>query len=234
MTAPVTAVVLAGGEGQRLRPLTDKVPKPLLRIGRTTILDRVLESLARSDIADVWIAVNYKADMIEEHVGDGAALGLRVRYLREDEPLYTAGCLSLLPDVPTGPVVVTNSDQVTNLDYAQMVAFHQAQGAAVTIGAFDYAIDVPYGVLDVNDGVVQGIEEKPTLRVPCNGGIYVLDPDVLGLVPPRTYFGMDELVRTVMGGGRRVSVFPIETWIDIGTPDELDRALRLFVTGEEL
>lgn len=231
----VTAVVLAGGQGQRLRPLTDKVPKPLLTVGRTTILERVLETLRSSGISDVWMAVNYKAEMIEDRIGDGHSYGLNVQYLRERTPLHTAGPLSLLPERPTGPIVVTNADQVTALNFARMVDWHRAEGAAITVGSFEHTTQVPYGVLDVDGSRFLGIAEKPELRSRCNAGIYVLEPSVVDLVPRNTYFGMDRLLAEAVASDLLVSVFPIlETWIDIGTQEELEKALMWFATGEEV
>jgi hypothetical protein len=128
-------VVMAGGRGERLRPLTDHLPKPLLAVGRTTILERLLERLFESGFSEVWLAVNYMADKIEATIGDGERWGMRIRYLREDEPLHTAGALSLLPERPTAPIVVLNADQVTRLSFARMVDYHLAEEAAVTIGA---------------------------------------------------------------------------------------------------
>jgi NDP-sugar pyrophosphorylase family protein len=235
VTEPVTAVVLAGGEGQRLRPLTDRVPKPLLQVGRTTILERVLERLRDSGVTDIWLAVNYKADMIEERVGDGSAYGVKVRYLHEHTPLHTAGPLSLLPERPTGPVIVTNADQVTSLDFMRMVEWHRAEGAALTVGSMEHTVQVPYGVLEVDGSRFVGIAEKPELRTRCNAGIYVLESAVIDLVPPDTHFGMDRLLAATVDAGLPVSVFPIlEQWIDIGTPEELEKALLWFATGEEL
>jgi NDP-sugar pyrophosphorylase family protein len=232
---PVTAMVLAGGEGQRLRPLTDKVPKPLLQLGRTTIIERVLEALHESGIDDVFLAVNYKAEMIEERIGDGSAYDLRVRYLHERMPLHTAGPLSLLPERPAGPILVTNADQVTALDFMRMVEWHRAEEAAITVASFEHTTQVPYGVLEVEGTRFRGISEKPELRTRCNAGIYVLEPSVVDLVPPNAHFGMDRLLAAALEVGLPVSVFPLlETWIDIGTPEELEKALLWFATGEEV
>lgn len=232
---PVTAIVLAGGEGQRLRPLTDKVPKPLLQVGRATILERVLEALHASGIDDVFLAVNYKAEMIEDRVGDGSAYGVRVRYLRERTPLHTAGPLSLLPVRPPGPILVTNADQVTALDFMRMVEWHRAERAAITVASIEHLTQVPYGVLEVDGTRFLGIREKPVLTTRCNAGIYVLEPSVVDLVPANTHFGMDRLLAAALEAGMPISVFPVlETWIDIGTPEELEKALLWFATGEEV
>ncbi|MCU1483323.1 MAG: hddC [Actinomycetia bacterium] len=228
-------VVMAGGRGERLRPLTDHLPKPLLAVGRTTILERLLERLFESGFGDVWLAVNYMADKIESTIGDGARWGMRVRYLREDEPLHTAGALSLLPERPTGPIVVLNADQVTRLSFARMVDYHQAEGAAVTIGVFFHEEQVKYGVVDLDGNAVVGMREKPTLRWPCNAGFYVIDPAMLDLVPQGQAFSMVDLADAAMAAGHKVVAFPIvETWLDIGNFDDLNNALMWFVTGEEL
>jgi dTDP-glucose pyrophosphorylase len=231
----VSAVALAGGKGERLQPLTFKVPKPLLQVGGRSILERTLEDLAESGIVDVWLAVNYMADMIEERIGDGSRLGLRVRYLHEREPLDTAGPLTLIEDEPPGPILVANTDQITNLSFARMVDFHLAEQADLTVAAFMHEVSVPYGVFEVSGTALIGVREKPTLRLPINAGYYVVDPNAIPLIPRGQRFGMDELMAAVMRTGGRVVVFPmVEKWIDIGTPEALEQALLLFATGEEV
>lgn len=232
---PATVVVMAGGRGERLRPLTDHLPKPLLAVGRTTILERLLERLFESGFVDVWLAVNYMADKIEATIGDGSRWGLHVRYLHEEQPLNTAGALSLLPERPAGPIVVLNADQVTRLSFARMVDYHVAEEADVTIGVFFHEEQVRYGVVDLHGNAVTGMREKPTLRWPCNAGFYVIDPAVLELVPKATPYSMVDLAEAAMAAGLKVVAFPIiETWLDIGNFDDLSEALMWFVTGEEL
>ncbi len=186
-------------------------------------------------MTDVCLAVNYKAEVFEKRLGDGEAHGVHLRYLREHKELNTAGPLSLLPEPPNGPVLVMNADQVTAVHFARLVDFHRQQGAAITMGTFDHAVQIPYGVLRLDGGSVAGIDEKPVLRRPCNAGIYVLEPDVVPLVPPDTFYGMPDLVEAVLTEGRPVAAFPIlEKFIDIGTLEELEAALVLFATGEEV
>jgi dTDP-glucose pyrophosphorylase len=233
--AAVTAVVLAGGRGQRLRPLTDKVPKPLLTVGRTTILERLLEQLWSAGIVDVHLAVNYKAEVFEERLGTGEGYGIDLRYLHERQELGTAGPLSLLDPVPTGPILVTMADQVTSLPFARLIDFHHQQGAAITVAAFMHEVPIPYGVLHLEGERVTGIEEKPTLRRRCNAGIFVIDPEVVALVPPDQMFGMPSVVEAALAKGWPVAAFPIlERWIDVGSPDALEAALLSFATGEEV
>lgn len=229
---PVTAMVLAGGKGERLQPLTFKVPKPLLQVGRTSPLERVLEGLHAARVTDVWIAVNYMADMIEDRVGDGSHYGVRVQYIHEEQPLGV-GALALLEDEPPGPVIVTNSDQITNLSMARLVDYHLAEQADITVASIPFAVDVPYGVFDLRGAELVGLKEKPTVRFPCNAGYYVVDPGVITLVPKGELFTMVDLMETVMRGGGRVVVFPmVETWIDIGTPEELEQALLWSATED--
>ncbi|HVM53886.1 MAG TPA: sugar phosphate nucleotidyltransferase [Acidimicrobiales bacterium] len=236
--APVpaaTALALAGGRGERLQPLTFKVPKPLLQVGGRSILERTLESIYASRIEDVWLAVNYMADMIEERIGDGARFGLRIRYLREEQPLDTAGPLTLIEGEPPGPIVVTNTDQITNMSFARMVDYHVSEQADVTVAAYMHEVAIPYGVFELRGTDLIGVREKPTIRFPVNAGYYVVDPGSIALIPRGERFGMDELMDAVMRGGGRVVVFPmVEKWIDIGTPEALEQALLLFATGEEV
>lgn len=231
---PTTAVLLVGGRGSRLAPLTDKVPKPLLAVGGRTILERILDNLATAGITDVHLAVNYMAEVFEERLGDGTEAGVHLTYLHEREPLDTAGALSLIPHTPIGPVLVLNADQITSLPFARLVEHHTRTGAAITVASFEHAVEVPYGVLRLEGATIRGIEEKPTLRMPCNAGIYVLDPALLELVPPATPYQMPALISAAMERGMQVGAFPIiERFIDIGTREELDRALLWFATGEE-
>ncbi len=234
-TAAATAVVLAGGRGQRLRPLTDRVPKPLLTVGRTTILERLLEQLVAAGIIEVHLAVNYKAEVFEERLGHGEGYGIDLRYLHERQELGTAGPLSLLHPVPTGPIIVTMADQVTSLPFARMIDFHYQQGAAITVAAFTHEVPIPYGVLHLDGEKVSAIVEKPTLHQRCNAGIFVIDPEVVALVPSDQMYGMPTLVEAALAKGWPVAAFPIlERWIDVGSPEALEAALLSFATGEEV
>jgi NDP-sugar pyrophosphorylase family protein len=229
----VTAIVLAGGRGKRLQPYTDKVPKPLLQVGRTSPLERVLEGLHTAGFDDVFLAVHYMADAIEARVGDGSRFGLRVTYIHEPGLLGSAGALGLLEDEPAGPVLVTNSDQITNLSMARLVDYHLAEQAEITVASVPFAVDVPYGVFDLRGTELVGLQEKPTVRLPCNAGYYVVDPGVIAQVPRGEPFTMVDLMEKVMRGGGRVVVFPmVETWIDIGSPEELEQALLWSATED--
>jgi NDP-sugar pyrophosphorylase family protein len=229
--APV-AVVMVGGRGERLRPLTDDTPKPLLEVGGRPIVERILAHLAAAGITDAWLTVNYLADQFEERIGDGAGVGLRVRYVREDAPLGTAGALGLLPraDV-TGPIVVTNGDLVTDLDFAALLRAHVASGAGITVCGVEHDTQVPYGVLRTggeSGAELLGIDEKPVRTDLVSAGMYVVEPDLLDLVPAGQALGMPDLIEATLAAGRGVGVFRVDAaWYDIGSHDEFHRVSRL-------
>jgi NDP-sugar pyrophosphorylase family protein len=228
------AVVMVGGRGQRLRPLTDKMPKPLLRIGASSIVERLISSLADAGVEDVYLAVNYKASAFEKRLGTGESLGVRLHYVREKEPLHTAGALSLLPDVPAGPVIVSNGDIVTTLDFTRLLDYHWHHGGAITVAGVEHRTHVPYGVLRSIEHHLLEIDEKPERRDFVSAGIYVLQPEVLRFVPPATHMGMPDLIADVLAEGLPVHVFPLlERWYDIGSPAEFEEVLLQFATGDQ-
>ena len=228
------AVLMVGGEGRRLRPLTDKVPKPLLKIGSQSLVERIIARLAEAGVRKVYLAINHMGEQFEERIGDGSALGVEVDYLRETEPMASAGPLSLLPEVPEGPVFVSNGDLVTTLDYATLFAYHWRHGGAITITGVQHHTYIPYGVLRTAEHHVLRIDEKPQRTDFVSAGMYVLEPEVLRFVPSGRASTMPDLVDETIAEGLPVHVFPVlETWHDIGTPEEFERVLLAFATGEE-
>lgn len=230
---PAVGVLMVGGRGERLRPLTDKMPKPLLRIGGSAIVERLIEAFRRAGVEDVYLTLNYMAEHFEDRLGDGAAHGVRLHYVRETEAMDTAGSLSLLPP-QTRPLLVSNGDLVTTVDFAAMVDFHRFHRAAITVAGVEYAATVPYGVLRTADHHLLHIEEKPTTRQLVSGGMYVLSPEVLRYVPAGQRFSMPDLIAAVLRDGLTVTVFPVlERWSDIGTREEFERVLFEFAVEEE-
>jgi dTDP-glucose pyrophosphorylase len=225
MPRPNWAVIMAGGRGERLRPLTDAIPKPMVRVAGRPILERIVLHLVGFGIRRIFLSVNYLADVIERHFGDGARYGCRIDYLRETRPLGTGGSLSLLPAVPDRPLLVLNGDLITQFDAGNMLAFHGRGRYVATIGVHEYQHSVPYAVLDVADGRVTHLTEKPSVSWPVNAGIYVVDPTVIARVPKDTLCGIPTLIEGCLERGEAVGAFFIENdWLDVGRHEELRRA----------
>ncbi|MCM0756012.1 nucleotidyltransferase family protein [Desulfovibrio aminophilus] len=218
-------VLMAGGLGTRLRPLTEECPKPLLPVGGQPLLETIMQQFIQHGFHNFFISVNYRADMVEECFGDGSRLGVRVEYLREREPLGTAGALGLLPRKPDRPVFVMNGDLLTRVDFPGMLDFHLAQGARATMAVRGFDIQVPYGVVDVRENRIVGLEEKPVQKFFVNAGIYVLDPGTVAEIAPDAYLDMPSLFSRLMEQGRPTAAFPIhEYWMDIGRRQDFDQA----------
>jgi NDP-sugar pyrophosphorylase family protein len=222
---PNWAVVMAGGRGERLRPLTDSIPKPMVKVAGRPILERIVLHLVGCGIRTIFISVNYMADVIEEHFCDGASFGCSIEYLRERMPLGTGGSLSLLPQMPSHPTLVLNGDLVTQFDVTRMLAFHDEGGYRATVGIHEYSHTVPLGVVEIEGDRVIQIREKPTQTWRVNAGIYVLAPELLQRVPPDTYFDLPALVEECLESGEAVGAFHVrEDWVDVGHHRELKRA----------
>lgn len=219
------AVIMAGGLGTRLRPLTDNCPKPLLPVGGRPVIETIIEQLMRGGFRNFYISVNYLAEMIMDHLGDGTRFGARFEYLRERDRLGTAGALSLLPRVPDQPFVVTNGDILTRLNFGAMLDFHNLNGACGTMGVREYQYQVPYGVIQTDGGRLVDIREKPTQHYFVNGGIYVFSPEVLEFVPRDVYLDMPGLFTELTRRNKNAAVYPIlDYWSDIGSPEDLRKA----------
>jgi dTDP-glucose pyrophosphorylase len=214
---PNWAVIMAGGEGRRLRPLTERTPKAMLPIGEQPILRRVVDLLVRHRFREIFISVNYLGDQIEDYFGDGGGTGCRISYLRETKPLGTAGALSLLPSRPTGPLLVINGDLVTDLDISALMDYHTEAACLGTQCVFEYVHHVPFGVVRCEENQVIDHEEKPSVRQLVNAGIYVISPSLLDLVPDDHAFTMPDLLVEARRNGYPIAAFPIrERWADIG------------------
>ena len=220
-----TFVIMAGGRGSRLMPLTDSTPKPMLLVGAKPILEHILTSAISQGFENFVISVNYLGKQIENYFGDGSAWGVSITYLREEEPLGTAGALSLLPRGAPGPIVVSNGDLVTNLDYRAMIQNHVQSGATISIAIRRFELRNPYGVVATNGEFVEGIVEKPAYVSQVNTGIYVLTPDVLTNLQPNSFLNMTDLVQKALDQNEKVAAFAIhESWMDIGTPQDFQAA----------
>lgn len=221
---PLTAVIMAGGYGTRLYPLTDKLPKPMLPVGRRPLLELMVEQLRSAGIKRVNVTTHYKGDVIAQHFGDGRDFGVEIRYVQEKEPLGTAGGLSLL-EASEEPLLVINGDILTQVDFRVILDFHRKHLADMTVAVRQYEFRVPYGVIDCEGILVKGVSEKPTIRHFINAGIYLLEPTVRRFIPNDKSFDMTDLMQCLIKEGRLVVGFPIrEYWLDIGRHEDYEQA----------
>ncbi len=228
---PNAAAVMAGGRGARLGALTKNTPKPLMTVAGRSILEWIILGLVGNGIRQIYVSVNYLADQIVEHLGDGSRLGCSVTYLREDPevPLGTGGSLALIPDVLTEPLIVMNGDLMVDFDARSLLEAHRCSGARVTMGTREYTHSVPFGVVELDEsGAISRIVEKPDLAVQINSALYCIDPDLIGLVPRNAMSHMPDLVQQCLDRGLLVKAWEISSeWIDVGTPTDLVRAKGL-------
>lgn len=221
---PVSAVVMAGGLGTRLRPLTDQVPKPMLPLGGRPLMEWTLDQLRASGVRRVSVTTHYKGEAISSHFGDGRRYGVEISYLNEDQPLGTAGALGMM-DPPREPVLVINGDILTQLNYRSMYDFHRDQNADMTVAVRQYQFRVPYGVVETEGIRVRRLVEKPSYTFFVNAGVYLVEPVVFQHVPSGRRFDMTDLIECLLGAGRTVASFPVrEYWLDIGQHADYERA----------
>nr|WP_309145132.1 nucleotidyltransferase family protein [Brevibacillus sp. HB2.2] len=218
-------VLMAGGLGTRLHPLTHDCPKPLLPVGNKPLLETILQSFIDQGFHRFYISVKYKAEMIQEYFGDGSKWGISIQYLQERESLGTAGALSLLPEKPSEPFFVMNGDLLTKVNFEQLLDFHKTYQAQATMCVREYDHQIPYGVVRLDQYRLTSIEEKPTQRFFVNAGIYVLSPDAIDNIPHNQYFDMPSLFDHLVKNQQQTIAFPIrEYWLDIGRMADFERA----------
>jgi len=218
-------LIMAGGAGTRLRPLTEHCPKPLLKVGGRPILEIILQNLIEGGFSKFLFSVNYKAEMIRNYFKDGEAWNVDIDYVQETEPLGTAGALSLIPELPSEPMLVVNGDVITKLNFGSVLDFHVASGVTATMCVRQYEFQVPYGVVNVDGHEFLAIEEKPVQRFFVNAGVYAINPEALGTLPKDQFYNMTDFFTGLRKRNEKVGVFPIrEYWIDVGRHDDLQRA----------
>lgn len=223
---PLQAVIMAGGFGTRLRPLTDDTPKPLLPVGDRPLMELIVSQLRHSGIRRIQVTTHYMADRVKEHFGNGNVMGVEIEYTNEEHPLGTAGALALIPQ-PKEPLLVINGDILTSLDFRAMHNYHQKQGAELTVAVRQYSYQVPYGVLECDGPRVIGLHEKPTYNFFVNAGIYLVQPTALALIPQERRFDMTDLIQALVDKDQVVSCFPIvEYWLDIGQTTDYEQAQK--------
>ena len=219
---PNTIVIMAGGLGTRLKPITNDVPKPMVKVGGRPLLETTIMSLVSQGFFRFRISINHLGDVIEGHFGDGAKWNADIQYLRETRALGTAGSLNLITERPVHPLIVMNGDLLTSLDFGKMLAFHQKNRASTTMGVREHRVKIPYGVIEREGAFLTRIKEKPTNEYLINAGIYVIEPWVIDFVKAGRRFNMTDVCEAVLAKNERVGIYKIEEyWRDIGQLTDL-------------
>lgn len=229
LTTPAThdhpMVIMAGGKGTRLRPYTENCPKPMLPVAGKPILQHIIERAQSQGFSRFYLSLNYLGDMIRDHFGDGSALGTTITYVTEEEPLGTAGALSLIDPRPDTPFVVTNGDVLTDIDYRELIEFRERLDAQAVMAVRRYDWTNPYGVVEMDGVDISGFAEKPVTRSHINAGVYAFDPGALDHLEAQRHCDMPTLFDRLREKGRRTVAYPMhEPWLDVGRPDDLERA----------
>jgi len=225
LSRPNWAVVMAGGKGMRLRPLTEKLPKPMIKVAGRPILERIILHLVSYGIGRIFLSVNHLAQVIEDFFKDGSKYGTKIEYLHEDDPTGSGGAISLLPEIPEQALLVMNGDLIVDTNFTDMIEFHSQNDFYATMGVYSYLHQVPYGCVEIEDGRLKGFEEKPVLEKMVNAGVYVLSPQAVSAIPKNTYFPITTLFEDAIKNKLICGTFHIEKdWVDIGGPQQLRQA----------
>ena len=223
-TLSLQAVIMAGGKGTRLRPLTEDMPKPMLPVGNRPIMEHIIEQMREAGIQNVNITTHYQPEKITDYFGDGRGFGVKLNYVAEDRPLGTAGALGLMEPIKE-PLFVMNGDILTQVDIRAMLAFHREHNADLTVGVRRYDFQIPYGVVESEGVFVKGLQEKPSMKFLVNAGIYLLEPSAINSIPRNQHFDMTDLIDLLIASDRPVVSFPIvEYWLDIGQHADYEQA----------
>lgn len=218
-------VLMVGGLGTRLRPLTDNIPKPMLKVGDKPILETIINQFVKSGFKNFVFCVNYKSEIIKEYFEDGNKFGINIEYIYENKRMGTAGALSLLSSKPKQAFFVMNGDLLTNINFANLLDYHKSNESIATMGVRKYDMQVPYGVVNTIGRDIKTIEEKPTLEFFVSGGVYVLEPSCLDLIPKDKFYDMPTLFEDVLNKKFKSITYPIKDyWLDIGRHDDFEKA----------
>jgi NDP-sugar pyrophosphorylase family protein len=227
-------VIMAGGQGARLRPMTDTVPKPMLRVGDKPFLERILDTLVAQGFHRFYFCVHYLADQIIDHFNDGTKWGVTIDYIREEKQLGTAGALGLISAPGPLPLLVMNADLVTRLDFGAMLAHHTAHAPMVTMAVRTLELQVPFGVVETDGARVSRIVEKPIQAFLINAGIYVVDPGCIAFIPKDEPIDMTTLLDKLVQAKKSIGHFPLyEAWMDIGRMEDYQRALQFYTNPDD-
>jgi len=218
-------VLMVGGLGTRLRPLTDNMPKPMLHVGGRPILETIIDKFVSYGFINIVLCVNYKSDMIQNYFGDGSKYGINIEYVFEEKRMGTAGALSLLKSKPDEPFFVMNGDLLTNVNFEHLLDYHLANNSMATMCVREYDFQVPFGVVELENEKIKSIEEKPTHNFFVSAGIYMLSPDAIDLIPKNEFYDMPTLFEKIIKLKKNAISFPIrEYWLDIGRIEEFEKA----------
>lgn len=221
---PIEAVLMAGGEGKRLRPLTEFTPKSLLVVGSKPVMEHTIDRLMEYGIENFWVCVGYRGDQIERHFNDGASKGISIKYIREEKPLGTIGAVRGITEFASNDVLIINSDILTTLNYQDFYLDFVKKDADLSVAVIPYLVTVPYGVLETKDERVVGLKEKPTYTYYSNAGIYLIRKKVLDLIP-EGFFDATDFLEVLLQTGKRVIYYPMQNyWLDIGSPEDYRKA----------
>ena len=218
-------VLMVGGLGTRLRPLTEHTPKPMLKVGNKPILETIIEGFRNHGFVNFVLCVNYKKEVIQSYFQNGAAFGVNIEYIEETKRLGTAGALSLLKDEVTEPIFVMNGDLLTQVNFSQLLNFHLETNSLGTMCVREYEYQIPFGVIETNEHQLLSIQEKPLKKEFVNAGIYMLSPEALKMIPHYEFYDMPELFNAIIQKNKVASVFPVrEYWMDIGRLTDYEQA----------
>lgn len=227
----IPLVIMAGGKGTRLEPITHIIPKPLIPLGKKPIIESIIDSFVDYGINEVIVSVNYKADLIKYYFNTIEDKEYTLDYVNEDKPLGTAGSLKLLEGKVKGTFVVSNCDIFIKDDYSEILKYHKQQGCALTAVAVVKSFDIPYGTMEIgNQGMLLTLKEKPSYSYYVNSGLYILESEVLTEIPKDQFYHITELMQQLMDKGKKVGVFPVseKSWLDIGNWQEYQKSQILF------
>lgn len=224
---PIDAVLMAGGKGERLRPLTEKTPKPLLPVGGKAIIDHNIDRLIANGVKHINVTVNYLGEQLENHFAEPRS-GIKIQTVREPKFLGTIGSIKFVKEFYNETVLVMNSDLFTNINYEDFFLHFKEHNAEMSVAAVPYTVSVPYGIFDLDGREIHGLIEKPTYNYYANAGIYLIKRRALDEIPDDTFFNATDLIEKLIAEGKKVIRFPLNgTWIDIGNPQEYQKANEL-------
>lgn len=222
---PIDAFIMAGGRGERLRPLTDHKPKPLLEIGGKPIIEYNIDRLNDFGVDDIWISLGYLGNQLEDYFKDGSSKSIRINYVSEDKPLGTAGALALTEGFIHDHILLMNSDLLTNIDFEDLFLYFEENNADLVVVCIPYQVSIPYAVMEISDKEVKGFKEKPTYTHYSNAGIYLMKRSVIDKIPKNNFFNATDLMEELIKEGKKVIAYPfVGYWLDIGKPEDFKKA----------